>query len=336
MTVRRGAVALLFALVAVTAGAPPAAAHGAPAYPVSRTLGCAPDGPHVDTPACRAAVADGAALREWDNIRVFGVQGRDRERIPDTELCSGGLSAYRGLDLPRSDWPATPLTAGVEFPIRYRTTIPHKGTFRLYLTRDGYSPTRKLTWADLDVLPFLRATDPPVRDGAYQMSARLPADRTGRHLIYTIWRNSDTADTYYSCSDVDIRPAGQATDQGAPTADEIDAPSPDAPSPDVPSPDVPSPDVPSPDVPSPDVPSQGAAAGGAEVGGAEVAAAVRPNVPVAAVTYLDGRRWPLLAGGALAALLLLLLGMRLRGSRSGPPPGRPCTVRNHRANPRTW
>lgn len=34
------------------------------------------------------------------------------------------------------------------------------------------------------------------------MEGRLPAGKTGRQLIYTIWQNSDTPDTYYSCSDV--------------------------------------------------------------------------------------------------------------------------------------
>ncbi|WP_433531640.1 lytic polysaccharide monooxygenase auxiliary activity family 9 protein [Micromonospora sp. CA-263727] len=312
MAVRRVVVVLLVALVAATSGTAPAAAHGAPTYPVSRAAACAPDGEHVDTPACRAAVREGAALREWDNIRVFGVNGRDRERIPDGELCSGGLSAYRGLDLPRTDWPSTPLTASAQFLVRYRTTIPHKGTFRLYLTRAGYSPTKKLTWADLDRVPFLRATDPPVRDGAYQMSGQLPGDRTGRHVIYTVWQNSDTADTYYSCSDVDIRPAGPgAGAEGEPAGAVTEA---------------------TPALAEGDAPPAGAAggdtAGDASAGG--------PNVPVAAVTYLDGRRLPLIAGIALGALLLLWIGMRLRGSRSGPPPGRPCTVRNHRANPRTW
>ncbi|GIJ79280.1 chitin-binding protein [Micromonospora phaseoli] len=324
MTVRRIIVAALAGIGAATAGAAPAIAQGAPTYPVSRSAGCAPDGEYVDTPACRAAIGAGAALREWDNVRVFGVDGRDRQRIPDGELCSGGLSAYRGLDLARTDWPSTPLTAGAEFVFQYRTTIPHEGTFRLYLTRAGHPPTGKLTWADLDTLPFLRLTDPPLRDGAYQMPARLPADRTGRHVIYTIWQNSDSQDTYYSCSDVEIQPAGTATvapTTGADPATGVD-PATGA-------------------VATTPAADDGVGAGedptqvaGTIGGGASVAAP--GNVPVSSVTYLDGHRWPLVAGGALLLLLLVSLGMRLRGSRTGPVPGRACTVRNHRANPRVW
>jgi len=72
----------------------------------------------------------------------------------------------------------------------------------MYLTRDGYDPEQPLAWSDLDDEPFLTATDPELADGAYRMPGRLPSGRTGRHLILTVWQNSDTPDTYYSRTDV--------------------------------------------------------------------------------------------------------------------------------------
>ncbi|MBY8872248.1 lytic polysaccharide monooxygenase [Micromonospora sp. PLK6-60] len=297
MAVRRFVAAVLAGAAAVLPVAGPAAAHGAPTSPVSRAAACGPVGRAADSPACRAAVAAGAAVREWDNVRVAQIDGRDRERIPDGELCSGGLSAYRGLDLARDDWPATELTPGARFTFRYRTTIPHRGTFRFYLTREGYQPGRRLTWADLPERPFLEATDPPVRDGAYQMPGRLPANRTGRHLIYTIWQNSNTQDTYYSCSDVVFRAPG-----GGATAGVLAAPPGDA-------------------------GTTGAPATGRPAAGTEV--------PVAAAVT-DERRgslpWVAVAGGSVV-LLAVLAGTRLR--RAGtPPPGRACEVRSHRAGRR--
>lgn len=190
------------------AGGGPAAAHGALSNPISRAAACGPEGgAKAESAACRAARVRGA----WDNLRLAGVRGRDRRRIPDGRLCSAGLPAYRGLDLPRADWPATRLTAGARFTFRYRGTIPHKGTFRLYVTRPGYDPRRPLRWADLEAKPFLTVTDPEFRDGSYVFRGRLPKGRTGRHLIYTIWQNSDTPDTYYSCSDVIFRAPRPAT-----------------------------------------------------------------------------------------------------------------------------
>ncbi|MEV0222787.1 lytic polysaccharide monooxygenase [Streptomyces sp. NPDC050704] len=195
------------ALVAMTPllltmwAAGPAAAHGAPTDPVSRVVACSPSGgQQAESDACRAAVASGVAA--FDNLRLAGVGGRDRQVVPDGELCSGGLDAYRGLDLARADWPATRLTAGADLTLTYRSTIPHTGTFKLYLTKSGYDPTKPLTWSDLPSQPFATATDPSLVNGAYQIDAKLPADRTGRQLIYTIWQNSSTPDTYYSCSDV--------------------------------------------------------------------------------------------------------------------------------------
>ncbi|QLQ39447.1 lytic polysaccharide monooxygenase auxiliary activity family 9 protein [Micromonospora robiginosa] len=299
MGTRRALVA--FAAVAATLLLPavPASAHGAPTSPMSRGAACGPEGGRAGTPACRAAIAAGAAVREWDNIRVARIDGRDRERIPDGELCSGGLSAYRGLDLPRADWPATTLTAGARHTFRYRTTIPHRGTFRFYVTTDSYTPQRRLTWADVEAKPFLAVTDPPIRDGAYEMPGRLPTGRTGRHIIYVIWQNSNTQDTYYSCSDVDFRAASGGA--GARTTRAA----------------------------TPAASAAPRTRSAATTGDA-------PGVPVAAVTETGPFSRPMVVGAAavaVTALLATVVGLRLRRA-GGPPPGRPCGVRNHRAGRR--
>ncbi|WAZ24848.1 lytic polysaccharide monooxygenase [Streptomyces cinnabarinus] len=185
-------------------GATPAAAHGAPTDPVSRVMACSPEGgADARSAACRAAVAaNGTPFTAWDNLRIANVNGRDRQIVPDGELCSGGLPAYKGLDLARADWPSTRLNPGAALTMRYVSTIPHTGTFRLYLTEQGYDPTGPLSWSDLPEQPFAEVRDPALTDGAYRIRATLPKDRTGRHVLYTVWQNSSTPDTYYSCSDV--------------------------------------------------------------------------------------------------------------------------------------
>ncbi|MFG1884881.1 lytic polysaccharide monooxygenase [Micromonospora sp. NPDC049102] len=297
MSVRRMLVTVLVAVAAAPLGTAPAWAHGAPTDPVSRAAACGPEGRYAPTSACRAAVAAGAAVRAWDNVRVAAINGRDRERIPDGELCSGGLSAYRGLDLPRTDWPSTRLTTGATFTFRYRTTIEHKGTFRLYVTTPDYDPGKPLTWSDLEPRPFLTRTDPPVRAGAYQLAGRLPTGRTGRHLIYTIWQNSNTPDTYYSCSDV-VFTAPPGTEKRAATT-----------------------------TASARTPASRPAATESAV------AAADPGVPVASVTDLDGR-WPVLAGAAVVLVLAVLIGVGRRRREPVVPAGRRCEVRNHRAGRR--
>ncbi|MFM9444212.1 lytic polysaccharide monooxygenase [Streptomyces acidiscabies] len=274
--------AAVLGTLAVATG--PAAAHGAPTTPVSRVFACSPEGgANAGTAACRAAVrANGASFAAWDNLRVAGVGGRDRQTIPDGELCSGGLPAYQGLDLARADWPATELRPGATLRMTYASTIPHTGSFKLYLTKPGYDPTKPLTWSELPSEPFAVVKDPRLTDGAYRFSAKLPADRTGRQVLYTIWQNTSTADTYYSCSDV-VFP--EAAEQEAPSGQEASAP---AAKPET--------------TPTP-TPTPSPATASAPAVTPAPAAATPDSTPVAKTTD-SGPSAPMLAGGAAAILVL--------------------------------
>jgi predicted carbohydrate-binding protein with CBM5 and CBM33 domain len=219
MTAHRTAMAgaAMAPLLLTVWAAGPAQAHGAPTYPVSRVYACSPQGGGAaGSAACKAAVAaNGAPFTFWDNLRVPDINGRDRQLIPDGKLCSGGLSDYKGLDLARTDWPSTRLAPGAKLTMTYASTIAHTGTFKLYLTKAGYDPSKPLTWSELPTQPFAEVKDPPLTGGAYRIRATLPTGRTGRQLIYTIWQNSSTEDTYYSCSDVVFPGGGTASPTSA-------------------------------------------------------------------------------------------------------------------------
>ena len=96
----------------------------------------------------------------------------------------------------------------------YRSTITHTGTFKMFLTKPGYDPSRPLKWSDLPERPFAEVKDPAMTGDAYRIGMTLPSDRSGRQVLYTIWQNSSTADTYYSCSDV-VFPAAKSGTGGA-------------------------------------------------------------------------------------------------------------------------
>jgi chitin-binding protein len=209
MTIRRLVAMAGAVTVAGLLPALPAAAHGAPTTPISRTAACAQGGSDTGSTACKAArTANGGALGNFDNLRIPNVGGKDREAVPDGQLCSGGLDAYKGLDLARDDFPATSVSGGQTLRIKYRVTIPHAGTFRVYLTGTGYRPTKKLAWSDLGSKPLLDVKDPPLGNGAYSMSVKLP-QRTGRQILYVVWETSSTPDTYYSCSDLAFKAAAK-------------------------------------------------------------------------------------------------------------------------------
>ncbi|MFF0161340.1 lytic polysaccharide monooxygenase [Streptomyces sp. NPDC005263] len=310
---RTAAVAMATAsplLLGVWAAAP-AVAHGAPTDPSSRVFGCSPDGQQTGTAACRAAVAaNGSPFTAWDNLRVANVNGRDRQTIPDGKLCSGGLPAYQGLDLARADWPSTRLTPGASLTMRYASTIPHTGTFKLYLTKPGYDPAKPLTWSDLPDKPFAQVTDPALTDGAYRLSATLPSDRTGRHVLYTIWQNSSTPDTYYSCSDVEFptakssgAQAGGGSDSATDGSGDSNAVSPAKSA----APAKSAPQSPTPTAPTPTTAGPG--------GSAEADAAPQSTPVASAADSGSGPSTPTVAGGAAAVLLLTggaALALRLR------------------------
>ncbi len=206
--------------LALTAlAAAPASAHGSMGDPVSRVSQCFAEGPeNPRSAACKAAVAAGGtqALYDWNGVRIGDVGGRHQEVIPDGELCSAGNDAFKGLDLARADWPATSVSSG-SYTFKYRVTAPHKGTFKVYLTKDGYDPAQPLAWADLDLAnPVATATDPVASGGFYTFSGTLP-ERSGKHLLYAVWQRSDSPEAFYSCSDVSFGGAA-ATGSGGDSA----------------------------------------------------------------------------------------------------------------------
>ncbi|MET9592446.1 lytic polysaccharide monooxygenase [Streptomyces sp. NPDC006516] len=207
--------------------AAPAAAHGSLSDPVSRVSACFAEGPeNPQSAACKAAVAAGGtqALYDWNGVNIANAAGNHRSLIPDGKLCSAGNDKFKGLDLPRADWPSTPMEAG-SHTFRFRATAPHKGSFELYLTKASYDPTQPLKWSDLEEKPFATATDPTLENGSYVFDGTVP-QASGRQLIYTVWQRSDSPEAFYACSDV-VFGGGSA---GGGTTEEAPAPVASAPS----------------------------------------------------------------------------------------------------------
>lgn len=231
MTARRTAARIAalglapFALTALAVS--PAAAHGTMTDPVSRVSACFSEGPeNPQSAACKAAVASSGAqaFYDWNEVNIADAAGKHREIIPDGKLCSAGRDKYKGLDLPRADWPSTELAAG-KHTFHYKATAPHAGSIELFITKEGYDPTKPLTWSDLEEKPFAKVTDPQAQNGEYVFDGTVP-DRSGRHLIYSIWQRSDSPEAFYTCSDVvlgkDSAGTAAAPAAQAPSEDQIE------------------------------------------------------------------------------------------------------------------
>ncbi|MEC4020815.1 lytic polysaccharide monooxygenase [Streptomyces sp. H27-D2] len=207
MTARRKAAGIAvigiapLALTVLAAG--PAAAHGSMTDPVSRVSACFAEGPeNPKSAACKALVAASGtqALYDWNAVNIANAAGKSQQIIPNGKLCSAGNDKYKGLDLPRADWPSSKM-AGGKHTFRYKGTAPHRGSFELYITKDGYNPAKPLKWSDLESKPFANVADPKMENGDYVFSGKVPK-KTGRHLIYSIWQRSDSPEAFYTCSDI--------------------------------------------------------------------------------------------------------------------------------------
>ncbi len=206
---------VLAGLLTAVLNAPPASAHGAMMTPGSRTFFCWKDGltPQGNivpkNSACAAAVAQSGAnsLYNWFSVLRSDGAGRTRGFIPDGQLCSGGNPNYSGFDR-TGDWPLTHLTAGANFNFTYNSWAAHPGWFYLYVTKDGWNPDQPLRWDDFEDQPFLTADHPPQSgpvgsvEGKYSWSGAFPSGKSGRHVVYSVWKRSDSAETFYGCSDV--------------------------------------------------------------------------------------------------------------------------------------
>ncbi|MYY11387.1 LPXTG cell wall anchor domain-containing protein [Streptomyces sp. SID4919] len=213
MTARRtvAAIAALgvapLALTVLTAS--PAAAHGSMSDPVSRVSACFAEGPESpDSAACKALVATSGTqpLYDWNEVNIANAAGAHRDIIPDGKLCSANRSKYAGLDAPRADWPSSQLKSG-QHTFQYRVTAPHKGSIELYITKVGYDPTKALKWSDLESQPFAKVTNPRLANGSFIFDGTVP-QRTGRHLVYSVYQRSDSPEAFYTCSDVVFGNAG--------------------------------------------------------------------------------------------------------------------------------
>lgn len=220
-------IAAAAALLLTTALVDIAAAHGSSINPPSRNYGCyerwANDfqNPRMATedPMCwQAWQDDSTAMWNWNSLYIDGVNGQHQAHIPDGQLCSAGNTGgtrYASLDVP-GDWRA--VDVGNNFTATYHDQALHGADYHLvYVTRQGFDPlTQRLRWSDLELVRTTdgaapgagtRTNNPNLNGVSVDIPVSAPG-RTGRHIVYLIWKASHADQTYYFCSDVNFGGTG--------------------------------------------------------------------------------------------------------------------------------
>lgn len=187
-----------------------ASAHGSTTDPVSRNYGCwlrwgsdfqNPTMQQQD-PMCWQAWQDNTnAMWNWNGLYRDNVGGNHQAAIPDGQLCGAGQTQdgrYRSMDTPGA-WKTTAMAS--TFNIRLTDQAYHGADYiRVYITRQGYdATTTRLGWNHLELI---RETPKYAPAGTYMINGLSKGSRTGRHVIYTIWKASHMDQTFYFCSDV--------------------------------------------------------------------------------------------------------------------------------------
>jgi len=252
----RLALAIPLALAATGIAATTASAHGSVTDPPTRNYGCwqREGGTHMDPtmaqrdPMCWAAFqANPNTMWNWNGLFREGVGGRHEQVIPNGQLCSAGKSQnglYASMDTP-GPWIAKNVNSS--FRLRLDDTAMHGADYlRIYVSKAGYDPTTEaLGWDDLDLI---KTTGRYGTTGLYEADVEIPAGRSGRAVLFTIWQASHLDQPYYLCSDINI---GGTSTTPAPTQ----TPRPTTPAPTTPAPTTPAPTTPAPTTAAPTTPA---------------------------------------------------------------------------------
>ena len=179
-----------------------AEAYGTPTDPASRTYGCwqrwstdplDPTMPRTDPMCWRLWQADPGGRWYTEGVHRDGAAGP----VPNGRLCSAGQARYAVLDDP-GGWRAVVRSrlSTVVVTDRPRLGADH---LRVYLTKQGYDATTSpLGWNHLDlVLTTGRITN--VDQVTFTLNA---LNRTGRHVIYSVWQAPGSDRACHSCTDV--------------------------------------------------------------------------------------------------------------------------------------
>lgn len=177
--------------------------HGTVTSPPSRIWNCFQEGPeNPSSPACIAAVSSHGSqpLYDWNEINQASANGNHTALIMDGNLASGGRpDKYGGMDQVRSDWVATAVSPG-PFTVTWTNSAPHNTSYyEVYITKEDWTPDQPLTW---DSLSLLARTSQSSAEATVDIPITLP-QRTGKHVIYSIWQRSDSPEAFYSTSDIE-------------------------------------------------------------------------------------------------------------------------------------
>ena len=180
-------------------------AHGTVTSPASRIWNCKAEGERPTSEGCQAAGRISVSyIYDWNGVRQGNADGNHRGVLPDGRLASGGDQYFRGLDLTGVAWKTTSVTPG-PFTVTWTNSAPHlTAYYRVYVTKQGWDPNGPIGWDDLELITD---TGPRGQESTANIPVVLP-NRSGKHVLFSVWQRSDSPEAFYSVSDIDYGGGG--------------------------------------------------------------------------------------------------------------------------------
>lgn len=175
---------------------------------------------------CASGVNKNCGAVQWEPQSLEAPKGFPAAGPRDGHISSADQEKFRELDEQTSDrWAKNEITNG-PLDMTWTYTAPHLTSgWTYYMTKQGWDPNAPLTRAELE--PIARVDHDGSRaDNNLTHTINIPQDRSGYHLILSVWDVADTANAFYSTTDVNVVPGGKqptveltdgATAPGAPT-----------------------------------------------------------------------------------------------------------------------
>ncbi|GLT19725.1 spindolin [Vibrio zhanjiangensis] len=192
--------------------------HGWVEYPNARQNICYLDGgfweDRIPNAACQAAFDQSGAYQFVQrneisiNVSQYWDMAQVKASVKDGSLCSAGDSAKSGLNIASPYWQKTPvsLDSNNQLTLIFHATAPHNPSYwEFYLSKPDYDGSQPLKWSDLELVDS--EGDISVNsNNNYEITIRLPSNRSGDAILFTRWQREDPAgEGFYNCSDITLK-----------------------------------------------------------------------------------------------------------------------------------
>lgn len=130
------------------------------------------------------------------------------------KLASAGLEGYSPLNVQTSKrWAKTSINTGVNNFNWHHTAVHKTNRYRYYMTKQGWNQNEPLTLKNMDLitvigqpigenLPSGEGFTPKVDE---LQKVTIPSDRSGYHVVYSVWDINDTTNSFFQAIDVDVK-----------------------------------------------------------------------------------------------------------------------------------